>query len=379
MPPQAYPSYSSCSSTEPMDRLEDSSRGPNVVSQTGLWQNFRQHWKIAVAGQIISVLIVCCAAAQSTLSLRCTLSAPALTNMFYYAGLAGFLLPLRRSHARLPVGEDTLPPHWFLGSIPLEAPAWIYGGIAILDVYASYFTVLAFKYTTITSVSLLTALAVPSTVLLSYFCLQRRYTAVHILGLLICLAGIVLNVLQDYQDEDASDYPHKFRGDLLALVGGFLYGANDVLGEVAVQKLGGPREYLGTMGFFAAHICLFQMLVFERNEALEFFSHEQCSSGRVWGLVGAFVMCNFTAYVAGAHFLQVSEATFFNLSLQTGGFWSVGFSVLAEHIVPKPLFYVALILTVVGVCTYEMAPTPVVKEKDGSQRSFGSDASVGLI
>lgn len=63
-------------------------------------------------------------------------------------------------------------------------------------------------------------------------------------------------------------------------------------------------------------------------------------------------------YIGASRFLIISEAAFFNLSLLTGDLWSVVFSVVAERIVPQPLFFAALASVLSGVVLYEMAPSP---------------------
>ena len=60
-------------------------------------------------------------------------------------------------------------------------------------------------------------------------------------------------------------------------------------------------------------------------------------------------------------FSLISEATFLNLSFLTGDFWSLAFSIVAERIVPSPLFFVALTLTISGVVIYEIGPSPIVE------------------
>ena len=67
-----------------------------------------------------------------------------------------------------------------------------------------------------------------------------------------------------------------------------------------------------------------------------------------------------SSYIGASHFLIISDAAFFNLSLLTGDLWSVIFSVIAEHIVPEPLFFAALMLVLSGVVMYEMAPSPAL-------------------
>ena len=82
-----------------------------------------------------------------------------------------------------------------------------------------------------------------------------------------------------------------------------------------------------------------------------------------WWLLAGFTVAQILSYIGASKFLQVSEATFFNLSLLTGDLWSVAFSIVVEHIVPHPLFYGALIFTVAGVFIYETAPTPVEEDR----------------
>ena len=398
-------------------------------------------------GQILSFLLACTGAAQATLSLECGLSAPSFSVGLFYICLVGFLWPVYRRDKQheavllqqdVDIGEsDSSSPglgrqnslvqsademdqcdnnsnnnnyssnrsYPFLSILSLRASPWVYFAMAILDVYANYFTVLAFKYTSITSVTLLDALAIPSAMLLSRIFLHRSYTGLHFLGVILCMIGIIFNVLQDYEDDtqrhhdrngngrelagdddDDEVYPHKLRGDFLAVLGGLLFGANNTLGEVAVRTLGGPNEYLGMLGFFATIICTIQAVALEQKQIGEFFdinNDNGCTTFTSSGLLFAFVLCNVLSYAGASRFLQVSEAAFFNLSLLTGDMWSVAFSIIAEHIVPHPFFFVALVLTLSGVFIYEMAPSPVVEDREEfkqetSWRENGDDREIEL-
>jgi solute carrier family 35 protein F1/2 len=310
-------------------------------------------------------LIVLFTSLSSQLTAICLLrffrSAPTFTVGLFYFGLA-FLLIIPATR------KNTESPHKFLWVIPLQAPALTYLPMAVLDVYANYATVLAFKYTTITSVTLFDALAIPSSMIISKCFLHKRYSTFHLLGVLSCSVGILFNFYHDYKHMDNDQtYPHKLWGDVLAVTGGILYGADNVVGEVAVRRLGGPTEYLGMLGFYAFIICLVQSLLLEREEIAEFFGggdkSETCSEGTAWWLLFAYFSSSILGYIGGARFLVISEATFFSLSLLTSDIWSVLFSIFAEHISPGPLFYVALVWTVSGVILYEMAPTPVAEDR----------------
>ena len=201
------------------------------------------------------------------------------------------------------------------------------------------------------------------------------------MGVMTCMAGVIFNVMQDYESDTGSaddktssssnassdEYPHKLRGDLLAITGGIMYGLNDVLTEATVRRNGETTEYLGLMGLFAFCISLVQALLLEWQDILEFFgegdSHSStCSLEMGWWLLFAFVGVTIMSYKGVSAFLIRSEAAFFNLSLLTGDLWSIIFSVVAERIVPQPLFFVAVVFVLTGVVLYEVAPSPVLED-----------------
>jgi solute carrier family 35 protein F1/2 len=383
----------------------------------------KSHWKILLWGQLLSLLLASAGAAQATLHLSCGLSAPTFTMATIYFVLSFHLILVvwRTKKQRNLGGGDAIfhtasdneeeeasniqselnneddenlsvilsnsteepssssslrLEYSFFGLFPLHRPTWQYAIIAFLDVEANAITMLSFRYTTLTSVTLFDALAIPSTIILSKYFLGRQYTWMHLLGVVTCMTGVVFNVMQDYESdhedstsgESNNEYPHKLRGDMLAITGGLLYGLNDVLAEVTIRQAGGTTEYLGVMGFFAFILSLIQALIFEWQDILEFFgrsssSSETCSPAMGWWLLLVFVAVTLMGYAGASRFLLVSEAAFFNLSLLTGDLWSVLFSIVAERILPQPLFFVALVFVLSGVVLYEMAPSPVMEDR----------------
>jgi solute carrier family 35 protein F1/2 len=381
----------------------------------------KSHWKILMLGQGLSLLLSSAGAAQATLHLDCGLSAPTFTMSVIYFFLSFHLILLfwRQRKGKLentgdaviiaepggavksdlseplesenilaePGGSVKSDPSeplesenkYSLFGLTLHRPVWQYFIIAFLDVEANTITMLSFRYTTLTSVTLFDALAIPSAMLVSKCFVGRQYTWVHLLGVVTCMFGVVLNVMQDYEsdhssssaadDLDSQEYPHKLRGDILAITGGLLYGLNDVLTEVTVRQNGDTIEYLGVMGFLAFLITMAQALILERQEILEFFGRDPdasstCSLAMGWWLLFVFVGVSIFSYCGASRFLLLSEAAFFNLSLLTGDLWSVVFSVVAERIVPHPLFFLALLFVLSGVVIYEMAPSPVLEDEE---------------
>jgi len=291
----------------------------------------------------------------------------------------------RGSIDNMHAGSSKTKSYSLFGLVPLRLNPGIYAMIAAVDAAANYTTILAFKYTTITSVTLLDALAIPSAIIVSRCFFGRRYTMVHIIGVMFCGVGITLNLLADYHEDKhlkeaeagnieesaqekfiEEEYPHKLAGDMLGIAGGVFFGIANTLQEVAVKD-STVTEYLGCMTLFAAIISLFQTLILEREDIMAFFgrsSSETCSETEGLALFFLFAAGGVASYAGIGAFLKISDAAFFNLSLLTGDAWSVVFSVFGEGIKPPPSFYVALIITVAGVIVYETAPSPVVDSEE---------------
>jgi solute carrier family 35 protein F1/2 len=206
------------------------------------------------------------------------------------------------------------------------------------------------------------------------------------------MVGIITNIMTDYEsdvkdkesEEEKRNYPHKLRGDLCAISGGILYGVNNVLTEVTVTKTGDNTEYLGMMGLLAFMIALTQSLLLEWDDILEFFGEDEahsssCSIRLGWWLYFVFVGVTILSYTGSSRFLIESEAAFFSLSLLTGDLWSVVFSIVAERIVPQPLFFFALIFVLSGVILYEMAPSPADDKHQGSQGETRNSNNDGIM
>ena len=280
-------------------------------------------------------------------------------------------------------------PYSLFRIVSLQAAPWRYAVAAIVDVYANYTTLLAFKYTTITAVSLFDAMAIPTAMLVSRLFFGRRYTKVHLLAVVVCCIGITLNVLSDYHEEERfkesggvgesaqqtlmqEEYPYKVAGDFLAIAGGILFGISNTLAEVAVREWGSQNEYLAVMSFFASAITFVQTIIIEPEAVTAFFrqsgENDTCTESGSLTLMFVFVVASIVNYMGIASFLRMSDAAFLNLSLLTGDAWAVAFSVFAEGIIPPPTFYVALAVTISGVFIYETAPSPVVEDMEYNEQ-----------
>ena len=367
--------------------------------------NIRKSWKILLVAQVLSLLLAMSGATNSTLNFDCKISAPTMQAGLVYFFLSFHLCLIPRNTAIHEYEEATphdtrirsesdangndsnnelmrtqplascRPRQVLFNRIPIQGSLKVYFIMAFLDVEANYLTYLSFRYTSLTSVSLLDALAIPSAMFFSRFILKRVYRAPHFFGAAICIIGILINILGDYQreksngnddnlyDEGTDDadtsipdeaFLHPIRGDIAATAGAILYGLNDVLTERMVKGIG-VKEYLGVLGLFGSIICLLQSMILERDSVSDFMNINDnvCGAGKIWTLFGSSALFAVVSYTGMANFLRFSEAALLNLSLLTGDLWAALFSVLAEDIIPSNSFWVSLLLIVAGVLVYE--------------------------
>ena len=371
--------------------------------------NIQRSWKVLAIAQLLSLLLAMSGATNATLAFDCHLSAPTTQAGLVYFFLSFHLCFIPRqlnpyesaiftdTDAQIDVVDDvqeenmevqssqTRYRHQYLlfNRIPLKGSVRLYFLMAFLDVEANYFTYLAFRYTTLTSVSLLDALAIPSAMFFSRCILERVYQTPHFIGAIICIVGIVVNILGDYhskvklssQNNDGDDgidpdgdeaFPHPIRGDALATIGALLYGLNDVLTERMVKDIG-VKEYLGVIGLFGSAICFVQAIITERDSISAFLTvgddssteTNTCHAREAWFLLVSSALLTVLSYIGMSHFLRKSEAALLNLSLLTGDLWSALFVVFAEHIIPSLPFWISLVLIVTGVFVYELSPQSI--------------------
>jgi solute carrier family 35, member F1/2 len=362
------------------ESLEESSRGngedsENDPSAAPVKKNILAHAKILLFGQFISVVMATLWSTQSTLFLHCSLSVPSFSNSWVFLILSLNLIPLYLEGKRIKTDSGLAdPPYWFMGGrFPLRLSPWKYLGISLIGVEANYFMMLALKYTTLTSVALFDAFAIPSAMTLSYFILGRRYRWLHLMGATICLFGMMVNVITDYKSDESrvseigktrtdgsEHYPDKLLGDAFAIIGGILYGINDVFAERCVREWGGVHEYLGMMGLYGCTLSSIQALILERKAIQAFFHGGACEFKVSLLLLVTYVGCQVVRKEALSRFLLISEAAFLNLSMLTSDLYTTLFSIFAQNILPRNFYFVGLSLVLSGIFVYELAPSPVV-------------------
>jgi solute carrier family 35, member F1/2 len=230
---------------------------------------------------------------------------------------------------------------------------------AIMDVEANFLVLLAYNYTTITSVMLLDCFTIPCAMVLSYLFLGCRYTTRHVFGTVICLLGLSCIIINDSIDtgmDDADDSAtgrNPVLGDILCLSGAVLYAASNVLQEHLV-KFHNREQFLGYLGCYGFVLAAAQCLLVDLPHM-----RDATWSPEVVGAIVGFVTCLFLMYTNTTAFLQQGDAVLFNLSLLTSDVYAVIFTYFFSGYLVSWLYFLAFALIVVGLVLYHSEVAPI--------------------
>ncbi|KAA6411256.1 MAG: DUF914 domain membrane [Lasallia pustulata] len=231
----------------------------------------------------------------------------------------------------------------------LRQDGWKYIILSFLDVEGNYFTVLAYRYTTILSAQLINFFAIVLVVIISFTFLHVRYHPAQVTGILICVGGMGILLASDHitgaNGGDISSH-NQMKGDLFALAGATFYGMSNVAEEFLVSKR--PLyEVVGQLGFWGMLINGTQAGIFDRA------SFRSASwNGAVGGYLVGYTLCLAIFYSLAPLVFRLASAAFFNISLLTSNFWGVviGVKVFGLHI--HWMYPIAFVCIIGGLVIY---------------------------
>jgi len=226
---------------------------------------------------------------------------------------------------------------------------WKYIILSFLDVEGNYFTVLAYRYTTILSAQLINFWAIVMVVFISFFFLKVRYHWAQILGIFVCIAGMGLLIASDHiTGANGGDISsgNQLKGDLFALAGATFYGVSNVAEEFLVSKR--PLyEVVGQLGFWGTIINGAQAGIFDRH------SFKTATwNGKVGGYLTGYTLLLTIFYTFAPIMFRLASAAFFNISLLTGNFWGVIVGLKVFHLHVHWMYPIAFTLIMIGHFVY---------------------------
>ena len=163
----------------------------------------------------------------------------------------------------------------------------------MIDAEANFLVVKAYEHTTILSVMLCDAMAIPAVVLISLLFLHSKFSWRHYVAVLMCLIGLAVMIFHDWKKAAASG-THRILGDVMALGSAILYSISNICQETLV-KHDDWKEYLGMIGV-GGSITTFVQLMFTERQAL---MNVAWSMPIILYLLG-YMLCLFLMYVITA-------------------------------------------------------------------------------
>jgi solute carrier family 35 protein F1/2 len=229
----------------------------------------------------------------------------------------------------------------------LWADGWRYFILAFCDVQGNYFTVLAYRYTTILSAQLINFWAIAVVVAISLIFLKVRYHIAQYVGILICCGGLGMLVASDHiTGSNGGQAVDAVKGDLFALLGATFYGFSNVFEEFLVSKR--PMyEVIGQLAFWGMFINGVQAGIFDRH------SFQTATwNAKVGGYLTGFTLILTWFYSAAPVVFRMASAAFFNIGLLTGNFWGVIVGIQVFHLHVHWMYPVAFVLIMGGHFVY---------------------------
>lgn len=214
----------------------------------------------------------------------------------------------------------------------------------------NYFTVLAYRYTTILSAQLINFWAIVLVVFLSFTFLHVRYHWTQIVGIFICVGGMGILLGSDSLTGATNFGPvsrsSQIKGDLFALLGATFYGISNVAEEFLVSKR--PLyEVVGQLGFWGMLINGVQMSIFDRASL-----RSAKWSGKVGGYLVGYTLCLALFYSLVPLLFRLSSAAFFNISLLTSNFWGVLIGIRVFGLQVHWMYPIAFVCIIGGLVVY---------------------------
>lgn len=224
---------------------------------------------------------------------------------------------------------------------------WRYFILAFCDVEGNYFTVLAYRYTTILSAQLINFWAIAVVVIISLIFLKVRYHIFQYAGILIACGGLGMLVASDHiTGSNGGPALDAVKGDLFCLLGATFYGLANVSEEFLASKR--PLyEVVGQLAWWAMFINGVQAAIFDRH-AFQIATW----NAKVGGYLTGYTLLLTWFYSAVPILLRMASAAFLNIGLLTGNFWGVVIGIKVFHYHIHWMYPIAFVLIIGGHFVY---------------------------
>lgn len=358
-------------------------------------------WVSGFALAQVAALLTATSAIASTALVNRGANLPAWQSFFVYALLAAFYVPAhahQRARERVaaldvpgrPPEEDdfgTAPQQpspdgspdgrgaaggGKAAEVPASRSSARYAALSVIDTQANYLIVQAFRYTSLTSVTLLDCAAIPFSMALSRAALGGAYARGHVAGGVVSISGLAILVLADVggargSGEGGANPP---LGDFLVLCAALLYAASNVLQEAALLDGASTAEVLARIGGFGAIVSGAQCLALEYEDLSKL--RAAAGPGGVLELA-TFAVSLFAMYSLVPEVLRRCGAAAFNVAMLSSDLWAaaarVAFFGGFGGWIASLSFFASLVTVAAGLVMFAAAGDPLPPGRKGAAES----------
>jgi solute carrier family 35 protein F1/2 len=212
-------------------------------------------------------------------------------------------------------------------------------------------------------------------ILRRYFLGARENSWKQLIGVFICLVGLVLVVVADFlANNNQYEAVNPMLGDGLALIGASFYAITNVGEEFIVIRCN-RMVFLSRVGFFGTIYSIIQGFILDEwSKAANLFSSISSETTlEIVGSLSGFVLCMFFFSILVAFYMRIGNSLLFNLSILTADVWSVLCGLYFFHLNLHPLYFFAFAVVVGGVALYHNGSASAPKAATTLDRNVSSN------
>ena len=193
--------------------------------------------------------------------------------------------------------------------------------MVVFDFIGNYSSILCFKFTSVTSGTIIQTATVPISCTLGFLFMNRRYSRRHVVGAFVSMAALLFLIVCDSLEvnEEGNNVPHPDKnprlGDALAFFAAICFSATNILQEYSIDSGVYQNEILAAFGFYGtlfAIVAIFAEHNWNFDLLMNFFARIEHQDVMIYILTSVTLFASFaSAYRA----LKYVDAGTFNVVL----------------------------------------------------------------
>ena len=193
--------------------------------------------------------------------------------------------------------------------------------MVFFDFIGNYSSILCFKFTSVTSGTIIQTATVPISCTLGFLFMNRRYSRRHVVGAFVSMAALLFLIVCDSLEvnEEGNNVPHPDKnprlGDALAFFAAICFSATNILQEYSIDSGVYQNEILTAFGFYGtlfAIVAIFAEHNWNFELLMNFFARIEHHDVMIYILTSVTLFASFaSAYRA----LKYVDAGTFNVVL----------------------------------------------------------------